>query len=372
MNQNLRLSRHRWEGVYTADFTLAGVHQRCRLLGQFLLTRKWNCLIAHDTRFMSGQFARYVYHALEAQNIRVSLCSTSAPIPIIEFALEQKRADCALIVSAGNRPHWYNGLIVLAPTNDAPWGNAQTPDIADTPLAFPPSSDIPEQAQIDLRTPYLDAVRSTVDIEFIRRSALTVFVDPMNGCASGYIPALIGEGSQTKAIEINRETDPLFSRQPPQPAEANLQRLRKLVKESDSHLGLAISADGRAIGVVDNTGDLVSPVEVTLLVAQYLTRQHRLKGTVVVPQPIEPSAGARNWDAFGLKVEISPDPAARIAELQTQDRHSVLAGATSAGEIILGRHSRSPDATQVAMMLIELTARSSGKFRPLLEELRRI
>jgi phosphomannomutase len=69
---------------------------------------------------------------------------------------------------------------------------------------------------------------------------------------------------------------------------------------------------------------------------------------------------------------VSPDPATRISELQTQDRHSVLVGATSSGEITLGRHSRSPDALQTAMMVIELAARSGGKFRPMLEELRRI
>ena len=61
--------------------------------------------------------------------------------------------------------------------------------------------------------------------------------------------------------------------------------MRKLVKESDSHCGVALSADGRAIVTVDNTGELVAPGELALFLAGYLARQYRQKGAVVVPRP---------------------------------------------------------------------------------------
>ena len=137
----------------------------------------------------------------------------------------------------------------------------------------------------------------------------------------------IGEGGQTKAIEINRETDPLFGRQPPQPSEAALQRLRKLVRESDSHLGVALSADGRALSVTDNTGEILAPVDLALLLASYLNRQYRQRGAIVAPlapdstgAAVEP-AGLRSWEAStGLKIEFSADAGTRIAELLAQDR----------------------------------------------------
>src|SRR5215216_3339591 len=261
MSQRPRLQQHEWLGVYTADFTLDGVQSRCLRLAEVLLANKWNCLVVHDTRFMGAQFARYAYRVLESRGVQVSFCPTPAPFPAVELALEQRRADTALIFSAGNLPFWYCGMIVLAPALGQPLLDANPAEqpVTSTPsdLAAPALENV-DRVQLDLRGPYLEALRATVDIDLIRRATLTLFVDPMNGTTSGYIPAAIGEGGQTKAIEINRELDPLFGRQPPQPTEAGLNRLRKLVKESESHLGVALSADGRAISAADNTGDLVA------------------------------------------------------------------------------------------------------------------
>ena len=76
MSQRLRLNRHQWEGVYAADFTLDGFWRRVSHLAQTLAARKWSCLVAHDTRFMAGQFARYAYRGLEALGVSVSFCPT--------------------------------------------------------------------------------------------------------------------------------------------------------------------------------------------------------------------------------------------------------------------------------------------------------
>jgi phosphomannomutase len=377
MTQRQRFIRQQWEGIYTADFTLDGVHRRSQQLAQTLLANKWSCLVGHDTRFMAGQFARYVYRSLEAQGVPVLFCPNPAPFPSIELALEQRKADTALLLSAGNQPFWYCGMIVLAPPTDqqplqiAPGAPIDPPEDPQFPqLAL----DTTEQTQVDLRAPYLEALRNAVDTDLIRRATLTVFVDPMNGTTSGYIPAAIGEGGQTKAIEINRETDPLFGRQPPQPTETGLNRLRKLVKESDSHLGVALSADGRALSAADNTGELVSPQDLALLLADYLNREYRQRGTIVVPQPPDAAAIAspRDWDASsGVRVEAVANPAARIAELIAQDRNSLLVGATTNGEITLGRYGASPDATLVALLLLEIVARFGSKLRTLVEDVKR-
>jgi len=377
MTQRLRLIRQQWEGIYTAEFTLDGIQRRCYQLAQTLLAHKWSCLVAHDTRFMGGQFARYAYRSLEAQSVPVSFCPNPAPFPSIELALEQRKADTALLISAGNQPFWYNGMTMIAPPTDRPLLNidAATPAFYDTAVQSPePQLDTTDRTQVDLRGPYLESLRDAIDVDLIRRATLTVFVDPMNGTTSGYIPAAIGEGGQTKAIEINRETDPLFGRQSPQPSEAGLNRLRKLVKESDSHLGVALSADGRAMSAADNTGEVVAPHDLALLLADYLSREYRQRGAVIVPQRSDGTdlAGLRNWEtASGLRVEVVGNPAARIAELLGQDRNGLLVGAMANGEITLGRYGASPDATLVALLLIEISARFGSKLRTLVEDVKR-
>lgn len=377
MGQRQRLSRQYWDGVFAADFTLDGVRRRCAQLGQLLLQNRWSCLIGHDTRFMANQFARYTFRELEAQGVAVTFCPNPAPFPSVELALDQRKADAALLVSARNQPFWHNGLVLLTPPTDqlpllldpaAPWPVAAGQLFPGAPL------DPGERTEVDLRTPYLEALRGAIDVELIRHSTLTVFVDPMNGTTSGYVPAALGDGGQTKAIEINREIDPLFGRQPPLPTEAGLNRLRKLVRESDSHLGVALSADGRAIGAADNAGDLIGPHDLALLLADYLSREYRQRGLVIMPQPGEAVdvAALRAWEAnSGLKIEFAADPAARIVELLAQDRNSLLVGATAGGEVTLGRYGSSPDALLVALLLIEIVARFGNKLRPLMEQVKR-
>lgn len=372
MSQRPRLQWYRWEGVYAADFTLEGVLRRSRRLGEVVRAKQWSCLVAHDTRFMAAQFARYAYQVIEQSGARVAFCSVPASVPMVELALERQRFDNALLITAGNRASWYNGMHALVPAEANPFESLVDPLSQQQSPFFPPDP-LPqnEQTQIDLRTPYLEALREIVDIDLIRRSTMTVFVDPMNGTTSGLVPLIIGEGAQTRAVEINREADPLFSRQTPVPSEATLTRVRKLVKESDSHLGVAISADGRVLGVTDNTGELASPFEIALLLAQHLARQHRLRGLVVVPQMPDMPPGLMAWEnATGQKVEFAAEPAARVAEMVAQDRGSLLVGMTAAGEPTIGRYSSAADALLAALLLTEVVASSGGKLRAQLDELR--
>ena len=83
MSQRPRLRQYQWSGIYTADFTLDGVERRCLRLAKLLTANKWSCLVAHDTRFMASQFARYAYRILEAQGVQVSFCPTPAPVAAI-------------------------------------------------------------------------------------------------------------------------------------------------------------------------------------------------------------------------------------------------------------------------------------------------
>lgn len=380
MSARLRLVANVWQGIYTTDFTLDQVRRRCYRLGEILRERAWSCLIAYDTRFMSNLFARDISAGLAQQGIAASLAPAPAPLPAVQLALDQRRANCALVVSARNRPYWFNGLVLLGPLNET-----EILRLHDYPLTlqpFPPTGDTTPPAQPadqppDLRGPYLEMLRGRIDIELVRRSTLTMFVDPMNGTTIGYIPALISDSGQTRAIEINRETDPLFGKLTPLPAEAGLTRLRKLVRESDSHIGLAFSADGTALGVIDKNGDQLDHLEIALLLAAYLARQHRQRGMVVAPLPAAGSplasklAGLGAWeDAMGLKVELSPDANARIAELLAQEKPNLLLGCTQEGELVLGRFALYPDALLAGLLLVEMIARNGGNFRVLIDELR--
>jgi phosphomannomutase len=381
MSAHQQLVPNFWEGIYTNDFTLEQVRRRCYRLGATLATRGWSCLVAYDTRFMSNLFAQDIADFLGQQGVNAMLAQAPAPLPAIQFALDQQRAHCALVVTARNRPYWYNGLVLLGSAvrdvslqlYDGTLSDQEFPSPNFTAQVQPNTAD----QSPDLRGPYLEMLRGRIDLDLIRRSILTIFVDPMNGSTAGYVPVLISDGGQTRAIEINRETDPLFNKLTPLPAESGLTRLRKLVRDSDSHLGLAFSADGTALGVVDKNGDQPDLLEVVFLLAAYLSRQYRHKGLLIAPLPASRSPlagslpGLRGWESTtGIKVELSNNVGARLVELQGQDRPNLLLGCTPSGELVLGRYGLYPDALLAGLFLVEMIARNGGNLRPLIEEQR--
>lgn len=354
-----------WEGAVAADFTLDAVRRRYAAFADLLNARGWNCLVAYDTRFLSAQIAADCYQGLRARHARAILSSMPLPRPAIDVALDHGIADCAMIVSAGNREYWLNGLIVIAP---APGLN---PFAGDTPLSeYPPFPvDVSDAGVVDVRRTYIESLRQAIDVDLARQTSLTIFVDVMNGATGGVIPAVLGDGAQTKTIEINRDPDAWFGRQTPHPHTAPLVRLRKLVRESDSHLGVAISADGRALGVVDNDGELAPHLEIALLLAQYLNRQYRQRGLVIVPASSASAAWVRAWEAqTGLRIEFAEQPAARIAEARAA--HQLLVGITEDGQPTIGHTSGLGDAPLAALLLVELVARRNVKLRVLREKLR--
>lgn len=357
-----------WEAVFTVDFTLDQARRRVAALARSLAAQRRNCLVAYDTRFMGQAIARALAQDLAEQGGRVTFAAAPAPLPAVRYALDTGRADCALVVSARNRPAHYNGLLLYrGPAFDI----ALTLDPDAAPPAersFPVTGELPADQQIDLRTPYLDAVRARLDLDVIRRVSLTIFVDAMGGTTGNAVTTLLGDGGQTRAIEINRDADPLFGRVTPLPREAGLNRLKKLVRESDSHLGLAFSADGTALAVVDKNGEQIEAAEIALLLAAYLARQYRQRGVVVIPEGLLPDARFTAWeDAIGLKVEPTPEPATRVAALLSNERRGLLVGCSLDGELIVGSDAASPDALLAGMYVAELVARNGGNLRPLID-----
>lgn len=207
-----------WEAAYTAELTLDQLRRRAATVGAALAGQRARCLIAFDTRFLANLLAQTLAHDLAAQGVSVMLAGAPAPLPAIHHALDRKQADCALYVSARNRPYYMGGLILIADEKSG-LSIDPSPDPLPSP-EFPPPS--PPQETVDLRAPYLDALRSVIDLDAIRRLPMTFFIDAMAGTTAGMATALLGEGGQTRAIEINRDPDPLFARGAPQPFEAKV------------------------------------------------------------------------------------------------------------------------------------------------------
>ena len=373
MAQRPSVQYHSWSGVYGDTFTLGGLRSRCVAFKNILLEHNWSCVVSFDTRFMANQYALEALHMLHNAGVKCCYCPNATPLPALERALEQRVADCALLISAGNQAYWNLGLLAITPPIPEEPFEAANP-IAEDGLAFPSQGPDPNIEQVDLRSAYIEVLRGAVDIELLRRTTLTMFVDPMHGSTSGYLPAALGEGTQLKAIEINREADAFFGKQTPHPFDSGVPRLRKLVRESDSHFGVAFSANGNALVVVDNQGNVVIPRDLAIVLGTHLSRQYRQRGVLIVPSesPINAKAAGPRWleDHYGLRIEQAYHTSEHIADQVARDRAALVAGLTNTGEAILGRYTAVPDALLTALILTEAVARSGSKLHQLLNSLR--
>ncbi|MBM3133567.1 MAG: phosphoglucomutase/phosphomannomutase family protein, partial [Chloroflexi bacterium] len=133
----------------------------------------------------------------------------------------------------------------------------------------------------DLFPAYAGQIARMVDLEAIRRAGLKVAVDSMFGAGSGYFRRLIGDGA-TEIIEMHSERNPLFpGLKQPEPTAANLPALCQAVRLSGASIGLATDGDGDRIGVVDETGKVITPLQVFGLLALYLLEIRGQRGAIV-------------------------------------------------------------------------------------------
>lgn len=361
MTRTRRSILDRRQGTLAVDLTLEQLRRAAAGLIPQLRAAGLRCVVGYDTRFMANLFAARLAADLVTAGIPTTLSTAALPLPALFEALADEQADCALYVSAGNAAYYESGLQLIG-AHDS--GLSLQADADAAAAVFPTPVD---GVLLDLRPAYLDTLRERIDLDLIRRTALTFFVDTMGGSSAGLICGLFGDGSTARAIEINRDADAWFGRAAPQPTQQPLQRLRKLVRESDSRFGVAISGDGTALALIDDQGSNVAPHDVALLIAGYLARQHRQRGSVVLPHQAAGSVrSAAGWEqASALTIEFAADP------LSDAPAHALIAAAAD-GSIRIGRQSDVADGVLATLLLAELLARTGSGLTQLLALQRRL
>jgi phosphomannomutase len=352
----------RRQGILAVDLSLDQLRQAVAGLTEPLRAQGLRCHVSYDTRFMANLFAARIAGDLSAAGVAATLSPAATPLPALYEALNDDQADCCLYLSAGNAPYYESGILLIG----AAQSGLRLSAGGNVPAAPFPATV--ETALLDLRPAYLDALRERVDLELIRRAAITCFVDVMGGCTAGIFSGLLAEGGPARAFEINRERDAWFAGGAPQPTQQPLVRLRKLVRESDSQLGIAISGDGCALAVIDDQGETIASHELALALGGYLAQQQRRRGSIVLPISLQEQlrhSGEWSRAAGGITLEFSADPQAAGAE-------QTLLALGPDGTLRIGRQSDVADGVLAGLLLLEFLVRSGGPFSRLIAAQRRL
>jgi len=247
-------------------------------------------IIGYDTRFASEDFASAVAEVVAGNGIKVYLCPRTTPTPAISFAVPKQKVGGAIIITASHNPAIWNGFKYKSEqgssasdevTAEIESGIAQTlatGGIERVPLTEALAQGLVEY--LDLAPLYFDQLNKLIDLNELRQARLKIIADSMYGAGAGYLKTLLG-GGNIEVVEINNERNPLFPGIRPEPIAANLAKLSATVKEQGASVGLATDGDADRIGIVDEKGTFLTPLQVFALLCLYLLEIRGERGPIV-------------------------------------------------------------------------------------------
>jgi len=293
INNPIKFGTDGWRGIIAQDFTFDNVRICAQGVADYLkqvgLVSR-GLIVGYDTRFASEDFASAAAEVVAGNGIKVYLCPRSTPTPVISFGILAQKAGGAIIITASHNPATWNGFKykselassaspeVIAELEKRISSTLATGKINKMPLAKALEQGLVEY--LDLTPIYLHQLTKLINLGELRQARLKIVVDPMYGAGAGYFKTLLAGGA-IKLVEINNERNPLFPGIQPEPIEANLAKLSTTVKKQRANVGLATDGDADRIGIIDEKGTFITPLQVFALLCLYLLEIRGERGPIV-------------------------------------------------------------------------------------------
>jgi alpha-D-glucose phosphate-specific phosphoglucomutase len=282
-----------WRGIIADDFTFANVRYCAQSVAEYLRDRglaSRGMVVGYDTRFASERFAAAVAEVLAGNDIKTDLCTQATPTPIVSYAVTHQKAAGAVIITASHNPGQWNGFKIKSPDGSS----APTQVEAEIESRLPQIIAQDKTRRLDLEEglakgiiryldpapTYFDHIAHLVDLPSLRQSGLKITVDSMFGAGSGCFKKVLQCG-KTEVIEINGERNPIFPGIQPEPIARHLTKLSATIRQNGAAVGLATDGDADRIGVVDEKGNPLTPLQIFALLALYLFEVRGERGPIV-------------------------------------------------------------------------------------------
>ncbi len=282
-----------WRGIIADDFTFANVRYCAQSVVEYLRDKGLDSrgmVVGYDTRFASERFAAAVAEVFAGNGIKTDLCTQATPTPIVSYGVTRQKAAGAVIITASHNPGQWNGFKIKSPDGSS----APTQVEAEIESRLPQIIAQDKIKRLDLEeglakgiiryldpTPtYFEHIAHLVDLESLRQSGLKITVDSMFGAGSGCFKKVL-QGGQTEVIEINGERNPIFPGIQPEPIARHLTKLSATIRQNGAAIGLATDGDADRIGVVDEKGSPLTPLQIFALLALYLFEVRGERGPIV-------------------------------------------------------------------------------------------
>lgn len=320
-------------------------------------------VIGYDRRFLAPELAEAIASAVRGADLEPVLSDSPTPTPASSWAVVERGALGALVVTASHNPPEWLGLKIKGPFGGSVEGDftqrvESRLEAGGITVPIPPPAA--GEPRFDALGAYVAGLRAKVDttalVEGLQRLGLRVIVDPMHGSAAGVLPALLGEGASASGAvqEIRAHRDPLFGGHPPEPLAPYLGELIAAVQASTAAgrpaMGIVFDGDGDRIAAIDERGRFCSTQLLMPLFIDHLARARQLPGTVVKTVS---GSDLMQLVAEGLGRTVLEKPVGFKFIAAEMLAGEVLVGGEESGGVGFGMHLPERDAPFAALLLIE-------------------
>jgi phosphomannomutase len=217
--------------------------------------------VGRDGRLSSPDLERALVEGLIAGGMLVHRIGLG-PTPQLHFAVHAYGLDGGIMVTGSHNPREENGFKLMI---------GSEPVHGETLRALVATPASPAAGGGALDFPVTKAYVTQLQAQ-VRAGRPTVVWDCGNGAVGALIKGLT-RGLAGRHFLLNSRVDGRFPAHHPDPSiAANLRELRAMVLAHEADLGIAFDGDGDRLGVVDETGTIVWPDQVLLLLAAEVLR----------------------------------------------------------------------------------------------------
>lgn len=354
---SIRFGTSGWRAIIADQFTFNNVQRVTQAISSYLKTSGQSVgnkiIIGHDSRFMGEKFSEVAAEILQKEGFHVLLCQTPTPTPTISHAIRREKALGGINFTASHNPPEYQG-IKFSTADGAPALpeiTKQIENLIENPTgASEKSGGLIEK--YDARPNYLDDLKTKINFEAIAKSGGRYAYDALWGTGRGYLDKILREnGLDVETIHDWR--DVTFGGQSPEPGETHLDELRAAVTTKNLTLGLATDGDADRFGIIDGSGEFITPNDLIAVLTDYLAESRGwtegVARSVATSHLVDRVAESRE-----LKLYETPVGFKFIGELINKDE-IILGGEESAGLSIKG-HYPEKDGILACLLAVEAVA----------------
>ena len=300
-------------------------------------------VIGYDTRTSNMMLERAVSAGILQGGCHV-LSVGMVPTPVVGYATMKLNADAGVMITASHNPSPYNGIKLWNPDGMAYLQEQERTIekiIHENNFYKASWEDIGKITDIStVVNNYIEDLLGLMDIE----PGLKVVVDCANGAAA-YLSPLILRKAGCKVVSLNAQPDGFFPGRNPEPSEANLQELMKVVKVTGADLGIAHDGDADRMIAVDDKGHMADFDKLLALVSAEI-------GGCVVTTVDASACIDRTLEKVGGSVERTKVGDVHVAEMI----HTINAnfGGEPSGTWLHPQFCMCPDGILSALRVIEL------------------